>query len=130
MTEPKNERKPVTYRPWTCTRCGDEFQKASWHKGGWCRCCAQEHQRATRYGVTVAELREAIDSNDGTCDICGAEVAHGKQGKGGAYVDHDHGEMRLRGILCHHCNTGLGMFFDDPARLLKAVDYLAGIERA
>lgn len=28
------------------------------------------------------------------------------------------------GLLCHHCNTGLGSFFDETENLEKAINYL------
>lgn len=28
-------------------------------------------------------------------------------------------------MLCHHCNTGIGHFADDPDRLARAIEYLA-----
>jgi hypothetical protein len=39
-------------------------------------------------------------------------------------VDHNHSNGKLRGLLCGHCNTGLGLFKDNPNLLQKAIDYL------
>jgi hypothetical protein len=30
----------------------------------------------------------------------------------------------VRGLLCHHCNIGIGAFNDSPAKLTKAIKYL------
>lgn len=50
------------------------------------------------------------------CELCGArEYLH---------VDHDHITGRIRGTLCVRCNTGLGKFGDNPARLRAAAAYL------
>jgi hypothetical protein len=54
-------------------------------------------------------------------------------GAGGVlHIDHDHeccpgtyscGEC-VRGLICGNCNTGLGLFGDDVARITGAADYL------
>jgi hypothetical protein len=39
-------------------------------------------------------------------------------------IDHDHQTGRVRGLLCHKCNTMLGMAADNPRWLQKAIEYL------
>ena len=39
-------------------------------------------------------------------------------------IDHDHTTGKVRGMLCHDCNTSLGKFRDNPDILRKAADYL------
>ena len=39
-------------------------------------------------------------------------------------IDHDPVSHRVRGILCHRCNVGLGFYDDDPSRLLTAARYI------
>ena len=43
---------------------------------------------------------------------------------GTPYCDHDHAEKIPRGLLCSTCNSGLGMFKDNPALLELAAIYL------
>lgn len=50
------------------------------------------------------------------CMICGERAK--------LVVDHDETHRRIRGLLCHHCNLGLGHFRDDPELLAAAADYL------
>lgn len=40
------------------------------------------------------------------------------------HVDHDHETGKVRGLLCHHCNTMLGLARDSPKTLASAIDYL------
>lgn len=49
------------------------------------------------------------------CAICGspAEV-----------IDHCHKTSKIRGRLCANCNSGLGFFTDDIARMQAAIGYL------
>ncbi len=57
-----------------------------------------------------------IKSTTKECVICGAEEQ--------LVVDHDHATGKIRGMLCNHCNRGLGHFRDDPQLLEFAAQYL------
>jgi hypothetical protein len=39
-------------------------------------------------------------------------------------VDHDHDSGKVRGLLCNHCNTGIGKLKDCSTMLRKAADYI------
>ncbi len=70
-----------------------------------------------KYGLSAADWDELVALHGGACAICGTageELA----------VDHCHRTGRVRGLLCHDCNLGLGRFRDDPGRLQGAIDYL------
>ena len=76
-----------------------------------------------RYQVSRRSDYQAIlTSQDGKCAICGAD--RDRVGDKSLALDHDHATGEIRGILCHSCNTGLGLFQDDPARLREAANYL------
>lgn len=53
------------------------------------------------------------------CPICLEPTA-----KRNMVSDHDHKTGMSRGTICRACNAGLGMFKDNQASLLKAVEYL------
>ena len=54
----------------------------------------------------------------GPCELCKTETK--------LHYDHDHATGEFRGWLCILCNRGLGMFRDNPERLIAAIAYLAG----
>lgn len=79
-------------------------------------------QNWKRQGIDVDVALELVNKNDGTCDICKRPPQNGKA----LYVDHCHTSGRVRGVICHDCNTGLSRFQDNPDNLRKAADYLDG----
>jgi hypothetical protein len=80
------------------------------------------NRRLREYGITQADYDVLFEQQDGRCAICG-RAESGAWG-GLLPVDHDHKTGEVRGLLCHHCNGGLGQFGDDPDRLLAAAAYL------
>lgn len=70
------------------------------------------------YGLSDADFAQMLKDQGGLCKLCSEKPA--------ACVDHDHSTGRVRGLLCQGCNTGLGRFKDDPARLARAIEYLNG----
>jgi len=60
-----------------------------------------------------------FQAHNGLCDVCGRPPTGNRLS-----IDHNHVTGELRGLLCINCNTGLGMFKDNPELLLLAVDYL------
>ncbi len=78
-----------------------------------------------RYGLDTEGFASMVQSQEGRCAICRrlpAEVC--SQLSENLCVDHDHATGRVRALLCSECNTGLGKFSDDPARLRAGADYL------
>lgn len=74
-----------------------------------------------RYGITQEDFNNLLESQKGLCAIC--EKSGGQKPW---HVDHDHSSGKVRGILCHPCNTALGNFNDDPEILERALKYLSG----
>lgn len=73
-----------------------------------------------KYGITEEQYAEMERQQDGKCAICGGPP----NGRGALHVDHVHGTQLVRGLLCHSCNTGLGLFKDDPELFMKAIEYI------
>ncbi len=74
----------------------------------------------TRYRMTTDEYNSLYEAQAGGCAICT------RTGK--LFVDHCHTTGIVRGLLCRYCNTGLGMFEDQPERLTRAIHYLSDRE--
>ncbi len=88
----------------------------------------QKNNRHKKYGVTKEELELEQDRFGGKCHLCLSESKRtSKYGaKHALSIDHDHATGRLRGALCHTCNTGLGQIGDNSASCQAALFYLAG----
>jgi hypothetical protein len=76
-----------------------------------------------RYGITPERFDEMFDAQGGCCAICGGTDS-GDSRFDTLHIDHDHESGTVRGLLCGRCNRGVGMFQDDPDRLLAAATYL------
>lgn len=74
------------------------------------------------YGITRAEYEAMLEAQGGGCAICGAEMRDSTRMR--LCVDHCHDTGRVRGLLCGHCNRGLGSFSDSLEMLDKARAYL------
>lgn len=74
------------------------------------------------YGITFEQYTSFVKRADGLCEICSSPPGTTRQTK--LHLDHDHRSGKPRGILCHKCNRGLGLFNDSPSRLERAAKYL------
>lgn len=72
------------------------------------------------YGITEEQFLQMSAAREDKCDICG------QRSNRRLHVDHCHKTKVVRGLLCLQCNTGLGLFKDDPANLIRASNYLIG----
>lgn len=86
--------------------------------------------RFRKYGTDEAWFDATLAAQGGRCAICSTAEPGGKTGAW--HIDHDRscclnlpacGKCN-RGILCANCNSGLGLYCDDPARLRSAAEYL------
>jgi hypothetical protein len=73
------------------------------------------------YGISLAEYNAMLSNQGNACAICGK---HASTSKRRLAIDHCHKTKVVRGVLCDHCNQGLGHFKDDPKRLITAARYL------
>lgn len=131
----------------SCTRCGEIKQLSEYritrqgkYHSSYCRGCEsirykeyysknkerllielRHKSRKHLYGISKEEFVLLIEKQKNSCAICGTQEPGGK---GNWHVDHDHNTGKVRGLLCHKCNTGLGLFLDDTKILTSAIKYL------
>lgn len=88
----------------------------------------RDRVRKYTYGITREDWDGMFDKQEGKCPICSSTLDPGvgtrQKRKGYAHIDHCHKTGKIRGLLCHMCNSGLGLFLDEPDRLRKAIEYL------
>src|SRR5262245_36485407 len=119
-------RDGLTYK-W-CPKC-ERYQPADAHfyafqnqaghlvSQSWCIACCKDYGLEIRYGINNATKEHWELQQDHCCWIC--------EEKRPLCIDHDHREpRRIRGLLCHPCNTGLGFYQDNTALMERAAHYL------
>lgn len=79
-----------------------------------------------RITIPKQEYAALLKKQGGKCGICFVEARVNARQERFA-VDHCHGSGKIRGLLCHKCNTALGLFKDSPAALQAAIDYLKDV---
>jgi hypothetical protein len=77
------------------------------------------------YGIGFDKYLSLLEDQKKLCKICNGpgftmKDTHNLK----LVVDHDHETGKIRGLLCHNCNRGLGLFKDSTKSLQKAVEYL------
>jgi hypothetical protein len=78
------------------------------------------------YKISLATYVKTYDAQGGKCAICKFPKGWPQNGRLPFVVDHDHRTGKVRGLLCHRCNVGLGMFRDHTDRFHNAKLYIAG----
>ena len=110
---------------------------------GTCKECAYACQKRTRdmvkdkyfqveykYGITKEYYDQLVENQNNKCAICNCEERRMYKNRiKNLSVDHDHDTGRVRGLLCHSCNSALGFLEDNIDYLLNAVEYLRKHER-
>lgn len=127
----------------TCPKCGIEKDESLFSKRRQCKKCLSDYQRAyfvkypekrvandrspyIRHGLTREQYDALLAKYDGKCWACRERKA--------TNIDHDHnccpkqfGCVKcVRGALCHHCNTALGLLSDDHNKIEKLKQYILG----
>lgn len=73
------------------------------------------------YDLCYERYEEICKQQEYSCAICNTHISKLKKR---LCVDHDHKNGKVRGLLCSHCNTGIGMFKESFEIFNKAIQYL------
>lgn len=74
-------------------------------------------RRLKRVSATMAEYEEAMKRSLGICENPGCN-------KVAEVCDHKEGKPGLRGLLCHPCNTALGLLYESSEIILGLAEYI------
>jgi hypothetical protein len=124
-----------------CPRCEtvktlEDFVTNGRSLASYCRPCWREWQStyyrenkdrmrrqaiARTYGITLEELEELERRSGNRCMVCDATAE--EDGRN-LCVDHDHDTGKVRGLLCHPCNSAAGLLGDNSKRVEALAAYL------
>ena len=119
----------------TCTRClqdlsDDHFHKRTLRSGKTglqpkCKKCSAEIRKKyykphefmrRKFKLSTEQYADLMAVE--ACQVCGQDFGDKK------CIDHCHATEKIRGVLCHKCNTALGLVGDNVQVLSKLIRYL------
>lgn len=119
-----------------CVGCKQSLTKDSYSPSHWgkkkvhvCRAClrspqaklnVRKHWLRNEYGLSLEGYETLLKKQNGVCAICHLPPEDGQR----LHVDHNHITGKVRGLLCRHCNVGLGYFKEDPRLMSAAISYI------
>ena len=117
-----------------CKKCGknlptDMFWKRTYSSGtvglqNKCKSCQSKGR--VKYYKPHQLIRDMLKISDEQyeglmvnthCNICHKELER-------KCIDHCHETKKIRGVLCHNCNTALGLFKDNVKVMQNVIQYL------
>lgn len=72
----------------------------------------------TQYGLDHKQFQKLLIGQKNRCGICKEKFQRTP------HIDHSHAGGKVRGLLCAHCNQGLGHFKDSKKILKNAIKHL------
>lgn len=127
----RDKKNPSKGLKFSCKVCENVEAKERYHKKYRLNPDTKKRNYINRllreYGLTEDSYKELWEANKGKCTICSTDlinVLYENSVGVRAVVDHCHSSGKVRGLLCHKCNGGLGQFNDDLELIEKALYYL------
>ncbi len=108
-----------------CKECQKKIRKERYHNDP---VKARNRDLKRRYGITLDDYDRILVLQNNKCAICNS-TSSGKKNNKYFVVDHCHTTGKIRGLLCHGCNVGMGHLQDDVELLEKAIAYLGEMNK-
>jgi len=91
---------------------------------------AKAYRRAAhlqaKYKMTHKTYEEMFNAQGGVCAACGQPETSKRLGViRHMHVDHDHATGKVRALLCHRCNSALGLLKDDRTLVANLLLYIS-----
>jgi len=121
----------------TCTKCGQSLSEDQFHKRTYksgkiglqpkCKSCSSKERK--KYTKKHETIRWKLKLSDEEYEAlvasgeCANSACRSKDRR--LCIDHCHDSKKPRGLLCHNCNTALGLLGDNVQVILGLSQYLA-----
>lgn len=76
-----------------------------------------------KYNLTIEQYTSMLETQNHKCASCGSDSVEHDRYKN-LCVDHCHKSGKVRGLLCHPCNTAIGAARENTKRLEACASYL------
>ena len=121
----------------TCTSCGQSLPESEFHKRTYksgkvglqhkCKKCSNKlrvkyHKPHSSIRYKLKLTQEEVDKITASGE-CANPACRSKDRR--LCIDHCHDTKKPRGLLCHNCNTALGLLGDNVQVILGLSQYLA-----
>jgi len=98
-----------------CKSCCAAYSKERWPNGR--KPGQRKRYLLQNYNLTPEQYDDMVQAQGGRCLVCQVVPAR-------LDVDHCHTTGAVRGLLCHRCNTAIGLLGDDPNRMVALAAYV------
>lgn len=110
----------------------DKTKQAAWSKKNYIEHREEWEARRKRFLARKRHVKgigwidrgiydDQFATQNGLCGICQKQLEYNGAN---VHFDHDHETGKLRELLCHNCNPGLGQFHESIWKLERAIAYL------
>lgn len=79
----------------------------------------RENRVKRLYGLSLADVAAMLERQERSCAVCTRPISERTR-----KIDHDHRTGTVRGLLCHACNTAIGLLRECPRTARAAADYI------